>query len=93
MRLIFETIENLSGNNFEKADTDFLLKIFKNYIMLIKKNLISNMNLKDNGYEIFEEELRNYSKNPIGVIIDNIISRPFLLIPFNLEDVVEGNTN
>jgi|LauGreDrversion4_2_1035121.scaffolds.fasta_scaffold2080551_1 hypothetical protein len=44
----------------------------------------------ETGYETFVEEWKNYTKKNLKMIIDDMLSRPYLLIPFNLEDVVEG---
>jgi hypothetical protein len=49
-----------------------------------------NKFIKENGYEIFETEWKNYLI-PISQSIDDLISRPFLLFPFNMDDTIEGN--
>jgi hypothetical protein len=46
-----------------------------------------NKYIKENGYEIFETVWKNYH---IPVSIDDLISRPFLLFPFNMDDTIEG---
>jgi len=65
--------------------------VFENYFSSIKQSLNTNKNVKEAGYEIFTEEWKSYTKKNLKSIIDEMLSRPYLLIPFNLEDVVEGN--
>ena len=90
VRLILETILNLEGNKIDKSNMDLLINIFKDYILSIKKDLLFSKIIKDEGTFIFKEELKNHSSIPIEAVIESILSRPFLLIPFNLEDDIEG---
>ena len=55
----------------------------------IKFFIQNNRLIRDIGYEIFENEWNNYQKD-FSIDIENLISHPFLLIPYNLEDIVEG---
>lgn len=50
--------------------------------MIINKKVI-----RDLGYELFEQEWNNY-KQDITSTVQKIISTPYLLVPFNLEDTV-----
>ena len=50
---------------------------------------MTNKYIKENGYELFEMEWSNYKKD-FNSTINSIISHPFLLIPFNLEDTISG---
>ena len=67
-----------------------LNNVFESYLNKIKQSLNVNKIIKDSGYVIFVEEWKNYTKKNLKMLIDEIVSRPYLLIPFNLEDVVEG---
>jgi hypothetical protein len=80
----------LAGNKLCPSFVKTITKVFENYFSSIKQSLVSNKTLKDTGYEVFVEELKHYTKKNLNMIINEIISRPYLLIPFNLEDVVEG---
>jgi hypothetical protein len=51
--------------------------------------IINNKYIRDNGFELFENEWKNYKQN-LDSVIDEMISKTFLLIPFNLEDMIEG---
>ena len=88
-RVILANFENFVGNTLENTHLDMLNKIFYSFLSNIKLLILSNKYIKEAGYEIFENEWIQFKKDFDG-IVNNMISRPFLLIPFNLEDVVEG---
>ena len=50
---------------------------------------MTNKQIKENGYEFFESEWLNYKKD-FNLTINSLISQPFLLVPFNLEDTISG---
>jgi hypothetical protein len=52
--------------------------------MIINKKVI-----RDLGYELYEQEWNNYKQEIIN-IVKKIISTPYLLIPYNLEDTVQN---
>ena len=52
---------------------------------LLKQLITDNRYIKENGYEIFETEWKNY-KQPINRIVEDLVSRPFLLFPYNIDD-------
>ena len=54
----------------------------------IKLLILNNKYIKEAGYELFEIEW-NFFKKDIESVINGLISYPFLLIPFNLEDLIE----
>jgi len=89
IRLILETIQNLATGRLDSQDIEQLNQVFKNYVRNIKRSLSLSKNSKEYGFEIFEEEWKSYCKKNIGIVINDVISRPYLLIPFNLEDIVE----
>ena len=88
-----ESIDYLKGDKLDDSNCELIDKIFKIYSNSVKNALNSNKIVREYGYEVFEEEWKNFHKNSLRNTINDIISRPYLLIPFNLEDVVEGNLN
>jgi hypothetical protein len=87
--------ENQQSEIMEKVndiDIDHKIQFDALYFNIIKKIkfLISNNRvIRETGFELFENEWKNF-KSDFMMILDNLISRPYLLIPFNLEDIIEG---
>lgn len=73
----------------KNSHLDLLNKIYYSFLSNIKLLILNNKYIREAGYELFEIEWNNYRKD-IDIGINEIISHPFLLIPLNLEDVVEG---
>jgi len=63
--------------------------IFLNILKRIKYFISNNKLIRETGFELFENEWRNF-KSCFNTIIESLISKPYLLIPFNLEDIIEG---
>ncbi len=87
-------IENINTLIVRKKNTDNCFinpinKIILNLMKNIKQLLNDNKFIKENGYEIFEKEWRNY-KQSISLTVEDLISRPFLLFPFNMDDTIDG---
>jgi hypothetical protein len=94
-RIILENISSLlikdEGQSFvERNQLDIINKIYYSYLSNIKLMILNNKYIRDTGFELFEVEWKNYKINIEGVVKD-LISKPFLLIPFNLEDIIEGH--
>ena len=87
IRLILEILGNLVGDSI---DIDLVDNIYFNFINNLKSLINNNKNIKEVAFELFEKEWKNYCKKNNDMIINEIISGPYLLIPFNLEDIVEG---
>jgi len=51
--------------------------------------IINNKYVREKGFELFENEWTNYISD-IDIVIKRLISKPFLILPFNIEDVLEG---
>lgn len=64
-------------------------EIFLNLLKKIKFHLINNKLIRETGFEIFENEWVNF-KSSMSIIVESLISKPYLIIPFNLEDIIEG---
>jgi len=88
--LILTNFENLVGKKLESTHLDLLNKIYYSFLSNIKLLILNNKYIKEAGYELYETEWNNFRKD-IGSVINEMTFRPFLLIPFNLEDIVEGN--
>jgi hypothetical protein len=93
-RLILENLSTLiikkSGVNFiDRNHQDIINKIYYSYLSNIKLIIINNKFIRETGFELFESEWKNY-RQPLTVLVEELISKPFLLIPFNLEDIIEG---
>ena len=86
-----ESLDHLARNKLDENSINLISSINGKIINSIKQSLSLSKNIKDSAYVIFEQELKNYTKNNTGNLINSIISRPYLLIPFNLEDTVQGN--
>lgn len=63
--------------------------VYANLLKKIKFYIQSNRVIRDTGFEMFETEWKNY-KIDLSAVIESLISKPYLLIPFNLEDIIEG---
>lgn len=92
-RVILELLKFLvlkdSGVSYvERRHVDQISKIYYTYLSNIKLVILNNKFIRDTGYELFESEWKNY-KNDLSLITDELIRKPFLLIPFNLEDTIE----
>lgn len=94
-RLILENINSLIiKENYlsfvDRNHLDIINKIYYTYLSNIKLIIINNKYIRETGFELFETEWKIYKKD-LSKIIEDLISKPYLLIPFNLEDIVEGN--
>lgn len=88
--MIIENIENLILHGpIDKNHLTCFNKIYYNYVSGIKLNIMNNKHIRENGYELLELEWVNYKKD-FTYTINEIISQPFLLIPYNLEDTISG---
>jgi hypothetical protein len=76
----------------ENTHLDLLNKIYYSFLSNIKLLILNNKYIKEAGYELFEIEWNNFKKE-IQSISNDLISHPYLIIPFNLEDVVEDYPN
>jgi hypothetical protein len=76
-------------NYIDKNHLDIINKIYYTFLSNIKLIIINNKYIRETGFEHFENEWKNY-KVDISVVIEDLVSKPFLLIPFNLEDTIEG---
>jgi hypothetical protein len=74
----------------DEKQKNILNDIYLNLIKRIKFFIQNNRLIRDIGYEIFEKEWNNYQRD-FSLTIENLISKPFLLMPYNLEDIIEGN--
>lgn len=93
-RMILENIKSLilkfnKISFIERSQLDIINKIYYTYLSNIKLIILNNKYIRETGFEIFEEEWKNYTSN-LNETVDYLISRPYLLIPFNLEDSIEG---
>ncbi len=69
---------------------DYINKIYFTYISNIKMIILKNKYIREIGFELFEKEWNNYS-NDVNSTLKQLISKPYLIIPFNLDDIIEGN--
>ena len=76
----------------ENTHLDLLNKIYYSFLSNIKLLILNNKYIKEAGYELFEFEWNSFKKE-IESISNDLISHPYLIIPFNLEDVVEDYPN
>jgi hypothetical protein len=93
-RIILENLSTLiikkSNINFiDRNHQDIINKIYYSYLSNIKLIIINNKFIRETGFELFEIEWKNY-KQHLASTVEELISKPFLLIPFNLEDIIEG---
>jgi len=51
--------------------------------------IINNKYVREKGFELFEDEWSNYISD-INSSINKLISKPYLILPFNIEDIIEG---
>lgn len=72
----------------ENTHLEILNKIYYSFLSNIKLLILNNKYIKEAGYELFEIEWNSFTKE-IDTVINVLISHPYLLIPFNLEDIVE----
>lgn len=96
MKILLVMEDDLNNRfNFEKVNVidahhkKFLDELFLNLLKRIKFYIINNKLIRETGFELFENEWRNF-KSEISSIIEGLISKPYLIIPFNLEDIIEG---
>lgn len=93
-RLILANIKSLilssdeSSNMIDRNHLDIINRIYYTFLSNIKLIIINNKYIRETGYEHFETEWKNY-KQDISSIVEDLISQSFLIIPFNLEDLVE----
>ena len=76
-------------NTIDFHHQQFLDEIFLNLLKRIKLHIINNKLIRETGFELFENEWRNL-KSDFSIIVESLISKPYLIIPFNLEDIIEG---
>jgi hypothetical protein len=93
-RLILEIITSflIKDNGFsfvERSQMDIINKIYYSYLSNIKLIILNNKYIRETGFELFENEWRTY-RGEISLVVEELISRPYVLIPFNLEDEIEG---
>jgi hypothetical protein len=93
-RIILENINSLlikenSMSFVDRNHLDIINKIYYTYLSNIKLIIINNKYIRETGFELFENEWKNY-KLDISATAEDLISKPFLIIPFNLEDMIEG---
>jgi hypothetical protein len=96
-RIILENISSflIKDNGFsfvERSQMDIINKIYYSYLSNIKLIILNNKYIRETGFELFENEWRSYRAD-ISVVVEELISRPYVLIPFNLEDEIEGKKN
>lgn len=92
-RLIIENLSSLLVKDdgysiVERSQMDMLNKIYYSYLSNIKLIILNNKYIRETGFELFEMEWKNY-KIDIQQTVEDLVSKPFLLIPFNLEDIIE----
>ena len=88
--MILENFENLTLSIIDSYHLDVMNKIYHNILSSIRLLILNNKYIKDAGFEIYENEWLIYLKD-VDSLINTMISQPFLLIPFNLDDIIEGN--
>jgi hypothetical protein len=93
IRLILHSVESYFAGGYNIETYKILNQVLLQYYNSIKQALTHSKSIKENGYEIFLDEWKNYQHKTLGLTLKSLISRPFLLIPFNLEDVVEEYPN
>jgi hypothetical protein len=76
-------------NSIDFQHKQFLDEIFLNLLKRIKFHIINNKLIRETGFELFENEWRNF-KSDFSIVVESLISKPYLIIPFNLEDIIEG---
>ena len=84
-----ETLVLTKPSILDSNHIDFINKIYYTYISNIKMIILNNKYVRETGFELFENEWKNYS-NDVNGVLKQLISKPFLIIPFNLEDIIEG---
>jgi len=80
----FEKVNHIDQRHRQHLDALFL-SLLKKIKLFINKNKL----IRETGFELFENEWRNF-KSDFSIIIEGLISKPYLIIPFNLEDIIEG---
>jgi len=93
-RLVLENIKSLVIKStrisyLERSHLDIINKIYYTYLSNIKLIILNNKYIRETGFEVFEQEWKTYASD-LKETVDELISKPFLLIPFNLEDTIEG---
>jgi hypothetical protein len=96
-RLVLENIKSLVIKTtrisyLERSHLDIINKIYYTYLSNIKLIILNNKYIRETGFEVFEQEWKHYATD-LKETVDELISKPFLLIPFNLEDTIEGKNN
>ena len=75
-----------------KIDVNHVLSldnIYINYINNIKKLINTKKYICDIALELFQNEWKNMRKE-LSYILEDLITKPYLYVPFNLEDMIEG---
>lgn len=85
-----ETLILRKPNLLDSNSIDILNKIYYTYIQNIRMIILNNKIIRDTGFELFENEWKNYSLD-VNSVLNQMISKPYLILPFNLDDIVEGN--
>jgi len=93
-KIILENIQSLIIKQnklsfIERSQLDIINKIYYTYLSNIKLIILNNKYIRETGFELFEEEWKRYSAD-IKETVNELISKPYLLIPFNLEDSIDG---
>jgi hypothetical protein len=93
-KILFRNIKSLIVKDKKQSfvdgsQLDIINKIYYTYLSNIKLIILNNKYIRETGFELFEEEWKEYVED-ISPILDDLISKPFLLIPFNLDDSIDG---
>lgn len=90
-RILLENLFKLivRKNNTDHTYINTINKVLHHLLKNIKLLMCDNKFIKENAYEIFENEWKNYTQQ-ISQTIESLVSKPFLLFPFNMDDSIEG---
>jgi len=86
-KFICAFVEKKSKQSSESFET--LNTIYYSYLSKVKLMMINNQFLKETAYELFTSEWKEYSKD-FDLLVSELVSYPFLLVPPNLIDEIEG---
>lgn len=84
-----ETLVSNKKNILDINHTDILNKIYFKYINNIRMIILNNKYIRESGFEYFENEWKIFSGD-IETSLNRLIVKHFLIIPYNLEDIIEG---
>lgn len=85
-----ETLVLRKPNILNQNSINVLNKIYFSYIKNIKWIISNNKFVRDSGYELFETEWKYYSDD-VNNILNQMISKPYLLMRFKKENNLDGN--